>query len=297
MRWIVPVLVASLGTAACGGPDVPTHNGYRSEKATPWKKPKTLSWNEKFEAKAEDDLSYPDQRRAKWYSVDLPRTGELALRLEVLPPDQASEDFDIGFEILDDGFRSLYKSDLEDDEAGETTKLKTFSELPGGRYLIHLYLQGRMDVGEFTLRAAFKAAPTAEVKSDFPSQVAFLDPLPVVPTTDDTPKGAIVKTPPPPTGKKPKTPKGPGTPPPPPPPTTNTTVTARVMGSSVSGGKTVITVGRGTDTGASDGMKAKVKGIPGTYSLYGCNARACKATVDATPDQIKAAGNSVTITP
>lgn len=93
MRRIV--IAACVLLAACGGAQVPVHNGYKSEKAKPWKKPKALAFDDKMEAKAEGDLSYPDMRRAKWFVLDLPANGELAIRLEITPPgDATNEDFD-----------------------------------------------------------------------------------------------------------------------------------------------------------------------------------------------------------
>ena len=63
------VLLATLSLAAYGGTQIPQHNGYKAN-AKPWKKFKTLKFDEKGEAKADGDLSYANYRRAAWYAVD-----------------------------------------------------------------------------------------------------------------------------------------------------------------------------------------------------------------------------------
>ena len=282
--------------AACGGPQVPAHNGYKSEKAKPWKKPKPLVLDDKGEAKAEGDLSYPDMRRAKWFAIDLPSNGELSLKLEITPPGEAvNDDFDLAYEVLDPGFRVIGKSDLEDEDAHEVQKAKTLRDLVPGKYLVHLYLQGRMDTAEYVLRVAFKQTKPADVKSDFPAQVEFVPPLPMVALNDDTPPGMIKKPPP----KGPR--GGGGRPPPPPPPPgkdVKETVTARIVGVSVVSGGVQILIGRGTASKASNGMKAVLKGISGSYEIGSCTETTCRATITgATADQIKAAGGSVVLNP
>lgn len=294
MRWIVPIVVCAF--AACGGVKIPTHSGYKSEKVKPWKKPKNLKLNDKLEAKSDGDLSYPEMRRAKWYAIDVPSHGELDIRLEITPPgDATNEDFDLAMEILDPGFRVIAKSDLDEGDAYELTKTKTLYDLAPGRYLIHLYLQGRLDSADYDLRAAFKASAPAEVKSDFPAQVGFVPALPMVPLDDDTPKGyrpqtqvtKVIRR-----GGGRKTVRPVEAPPP-------ATVSARIIGLSVVSGGTEITLGRGTGSTppATDGMKAKVKGVPGVVTIGNCSERTCKAKVSATPDQITKAGGSVVLSP
>ena len=91
MRWIVSLsIVLGCAVTACGGPQIPTHNGYKPKEAKPWKKPKALKFDDKGEAKAEGDLSYPDMRRARWYELNLPSSGQLTLGLEVTPPGTAT---------------------------------------------------------------------------------------------------------------------------------------------------------------------------------------------------------------
>lgn len=294
MRWIVPAVALAL--AACGGPKVPQHAGYKNLKSKPWKKPKALSFDDKLEAKTDGELSYPEYKRARWFVLDLPRPGELAIRLEITPPgDATNEDFDLGIEILDPGYRVISKSDLEDEDAFELTKTKTLFDLAAGKYYIHLYLQGRMDSADYALRATFKPTAPAEVQSDFPAQVAFVPNLPMVPLNDDTPKSykapttAVVKV-----IRK----KGDKRPPKETPPPAAATITARIINIQVVSGGTQITVGRGTANGAAAGMKGKISGLAtGAFTLDTCNERTCQAVVRVTPDQIKGSGNSVVLSP
>src|SRR5262245_52016232 len=258
MRRVVLILGVA-ATAACGGPQVPAHNGYKSEKAKPWKKPKPISLDDKGEAKVEGDLSYPDMRRAKWYAVDLPSTGELSLKLEITPPGEAvNDDFDLAYEVLDPGFRVIGKSDLEDEDAHEVQKAKTLLDLAPGKYLIHLYLQGRMDTAEYVLRVTFKATKPNDIKSDFPARVEFPPPLPMVALNDDTPPKYKPQPPRPPRGPRPPSP-----PPGEKKPEKKDAVSARIVGMSVISAGVQILIGRGTASGASDGMKASLKGISG----------------------------------
>ena len=289
------VLPLVMIVAACGGPQIPTHNGYKTEKAKPWKKAKTLKWDDKLEAKAEGDLSYPDMRRAAWFVADVPSHGELDLRVEINPPgDAVNEDFDLGVEVLDPGNRPISKSDLEEGgDAHELNKTKALVDLAPGKYLIHLYLQGRMDTADYILHAAFKQTPAADAKTDFPAQVAYLPALAMVPLNDDTPKtykppvSVVIHT----TKHQPTKLKEP----PPPPPAT--TLGARIIGMAVVSGGTQITIGRGTASDAKAGMKGRINGVStGAFTLAACSDRTCTAVVTATPDQIKGSG-SVTLTP
>lgn len=291
MRRIVLALVV-LG--ACGGTTIPQHSGYKSAKAKPWSKAKAIPFDEKMEAKAEGDLHYGELRRAKWYALEIPSSGELSIKLEATPPGEGTnEDFDLAMEILDPGNRVISKADMEEEDVGELNKTRTLYDLTPGRYLIHIYLQGRLDTADYVVRAAFKRTAAAEVKSDFPSQVAFLSALPMVPLNDDTPPGyqkkavAVVTIK---RGNRPKQDKVVAAPP-------STSKSARIIGLSVTGGGTQITVGLGTDQGAAPGWKAKIAGVQGSFSVSSCNARTCTAVVAATPDQIKAGGGNVTLSP
>jgi hypothetical protein len=292
MRWIVlvPAALAAAALVACGGPKVPMHSGYKTDTAKPWKKPKVLVLDEKSEAKADGELSYRDFRRARWYAIDLPSNGELSLKADITPPGEAvNEDFDLAMEVLDPGFRVISKSDLEESDAGELAKTKTLVDLRPGRYLIHLYLQGRMDTAEYSLRVTFKRTAPAEIKTSFPSEVEFVPPLALVPPKDDTPanyrppttvvRSTVVRRPNKPEPDKPKV----------------QALTARITAIVIVENKTQITIGRGTANGASDGMKGQLKAI--SFTLTGCTENRCKALLGATPDQVRAAGDSVVITP
>jgi hypothetical protein len=139
------------------------------------------------------------------------------------------------------------------------------------------------------LRASFRSTAAAETKSDYPAQVAFTPPLPMVPLEDETPKNYHPPAPPRPTvvshGHRP---------PPPPPPPPAATVTARVIGMAVNGANVQLTLGRGTTTGASNGMKGHLGGV-GDFVLSGCNDRTCSATVKATADQVKNSSGVATL--
>jgi len=280
-----------LFVAACGGPQIPMGNGYKgADKAKPWKHAKTLKWDDKGEAKAEGDLSYPDFRRAAWYMADLTSNGELDLRLEITPPgDATNEDFDLAMEVLDPGNRVIAKSDLEEADAHELNKSKNLVDLPPGHYLVHLYLQGRLDTADYVLKATFKPTAATQGKSDFPSEVAFLPPLPMVPINDDTPKNYK-----PPTSTVVVHTTHHHEPPPPPKEPVAAAVTARIIGVSVNGGNTTITF---AGKGMKAGMQGKVTGQPGiTFVVGACGERACTATVKATPDQVNHA-STVDLTP
>ena len=284
--------------AACGGAQIPMHNGYRADVTKPWLHPKKLKIDDKkAEAKAHGELSYPERRRAVWYAIDLVAPGELDLRVDITPPDESvDEDFDLGFEVYDPAYKVIAKSDADSNDAGELTKTKKLLDLAPGRYLVHLYLESRLDTAEYTLHADFKASGAAvEAKTDFPANVQFVGALPLVPLEDDAPKDyrppttvashAVVHH-----GR------GHRAPPPPPPPPAKT-LSARIIGLSVVSGGTQITVGRGTNNGAAAGMKGKVDGLANaTFTLSACSERTCTATVPATPDQLKSAGG-VVLTP
>jgi hypothetical protein len=293
MRWIVSLsIVLVCAVTACGGPQIPTHNGYKPKDAKPWKKPRALKFDDKGEAKAEGDLSYPDMRRARWFEVTLPSSGQLTLALNSNGPGEGvNEDFDLGMEVLDPSYRVISKSDLEDEDAHNIDKKKTLVELAPGKYLVHLYLQGRMDTADFSLQVAFKPTAAAEMKSNFPAEVLFVPVLPQVPIQDDTPrnyKPVVVEK----HGPRHTRPTPAATPVAP-----VATVSARIINVQIVAGGTQITLGRGTTTGATDGMHGSIRGVPGAFQIGACNERTCTATIKATPDQIKASDNMVTLTP
>ncbi len=288
-------LLVLLALAACGGTQIPQHNGYKAN-AKPWKKFKTLKFDDKGEAKAEGDLSYPGQKRSAWFAVDMPVPGEVDFRIEITPPGDAVNDaFDLGAEVLDAGYRMLVRKDNEEGDAqGDLNKQLAIKDQPPGRYYVHLYLQGRLDTADYILHAVLKGSAPAEMKSDFPAQVAFVPALPMVPATDDTPKNyhppvAVVVV------KKPHKGQTPVAAPPPP---VATTISARIISVAIVSGGTQITVGRGTSSGATSGMKGKITGVAnGSFALGNCNERACTAVLQGvTPDQIKGSGQ-VTLSP
>lgn len=290
MRWIVSLSIVLM---ACGGPQIPTHNGYKPKEAKPWKKPKTLKFDDKQEAKADGDVSYPDMRRARWFQVDLPANGQLTLMLEITPPgDAVNDDFDLGMEVFDPSYHVISKSDLEDEDAHELTKKKTLVDLAPGKYLIHVYLEGRMDTADFVLHASFKSTAAAEAKTNFPADVLFVPTLAMVPLQDDTPRNykppttVVSKVIRKPHVKEPAKVEAPPV----------ATVSARIVGIQVVAGGTLITLGRGKASGATDGMRGKLSGV-GEFSIGNCNDHTCSATVKATPDQIKSASGTVTLSP
>jgi hypothetical protein len=289
------VTLVLLIVAACGGAQIPMGNGYKGgDKAKPWKKAKNLKWDDKLEAKAEGDLSYADARRAAWYIANLPQNGELDLRLEITPGDNVGDDFDLAIEIMDSGYRVIAKSDQEEGDAGNLTKQKSLMDLEPGKYYIHIYLQGRLDSADYILKATFKPSAATQGKTDFPAEVAFLPPLPMVPINDDAPKNfkpatptVVVHT-----SHHPHEPKKPD------PVPQGETYSARIIGVSVVSGGTQITVGRGTATHARSGMPGKINGLAGvSFTLGNCSERACTATIQATPDQVNHSAGSVLLGP
>jgi hypothetical protein len=273
--------------AACGA-QIPMHSGYRSDKAKPWKKAKILKWDGNGEAKYEGDLSYPAMRRAAWFQADLPGSGELAVRVEVTPPgDGTNDNFDLGVEVLDPGNHPLVRKDLDEgDQQGEPAKTISLPELPSGRYLIHLYLQARLDTADYTLKVSFKPGTAATGHGDFPARVAFLPPMPMVPLQDDTPKSyrapvTVVAHPSP---KHPRQPVNKDDTPAP------TKISTRIIDIAVVAGGTQITIPRGTANGAQAGMQGQVLGVAnGGFTLAACNEHSCTAVVKATPEQLKSA--------
>lgn len=295
MRWIVslPVaLTAMLG--ACGGPQIPAHNGYKPKEAQPWKKAKALKFDDKFEAKTEGDVSYPDMRRARWFQLTLPSNGQLTVALEITPPgDAVNDEFDLAMEVLDPSNRVISKSGIDDEDAHELTKKKTLVDLAPGKYLVHLFLQGRTDAADFVLRAAFKPTAANDTgRSNFPAEVLFVPMLPVVPLQDDTPRNFKPQTATVTVTRKPAATK------PAPAATTAAPLSARIIAIQVVPEGTRITIGRGTAFDAHDGMQVHLAGIPEAFPIGNCTERTCTAVIrHATPDQVKGANGAVTLTP
>ena len=207
----------ALGGVGCGGKQVPQHSGYKGKKPTPWTKAKAIELDEELKAKVSGELDYGTYKRAKWFSLTPPGPGSVALDFEFVPGGDA--EIDVAFEVLDPNNKVIVRADAEAEDTTEQKKQRSF-EVEDGTYLIHVYLEGRMDAADFELKATFTRGELAW-KSDFPNQVPYPDELPAVPPFDDTPASA----PQPKCGVpgKPKCPKRcgtPGAPPcrPPPPP-------------------------------------------------------------------------------
>lgn len=314
-HWLetrLPVLIATVFAAscltACGGVDVPLHDGYRSKKSKPWKKPKMLEFDEDFEAEKDGELSYLKRRRASWFAVDLPADGEVEVRIDVSPLGLAAEaaefeddedPFDVAFEVYDENFRLLERADRDADDAGDRQRSRTVAKLLKGRYLIHIFLQRRLDEAEFNLRVKYNRA-AVELETDFPVQVAFVEPLPVVPIVDDAPEGKKrcrgkkcgKKRPR--NGKKPDkgskndnggaqdVPAG--------------AISAKIIGvRQASNGGTHITINVGSGRQVERGWKGQVvtskgKAIPGgRFKIKKVQARTSTATVEASPDSVSGA--------
>jgi hypothetical protein len=190
-RMILAAGLVAAAIAACGGPDVPMHNGYKSPKARPWHNPTVLQLDDSLEAEVDDAVSYPKRQRARWYAVDLASPGKLdvTLTLQLLSDDR---DVDLAFEVMDEGYHIVAKADRDDDDAGEEQKQRTVDRLSPGRYYIHVYCQRRLDQGDFTLELAYHLDQKVN-PSNFPASVAFVGALPDVPLKDDSP--APVATP------------------------------------------------------------------------------------------------------
>jgi hypothetical protein len=289
---IIAIAWMGLGLSACG-PSIPGHNGYKSAKASPWRNPKVVKLDDNREGKADGELDYPSQKRAKWYAVDLPTAGDLQVTVEANPSND-NGDFDLGMEIVGPGNRVMAKADLEDEDAHELTKTRSVAGLDAGRVLIHLFLQGRLDNSDFELKVKFSSKVT-EVASDFPAQVAYLPSLALVPVIDDTPEGYIKK----PTGKRPTgvvkrptTPKEPKEVEAP-----KTKVTAKVLRATMSDKSTSLVLSAGSDDGVAEGWRGVVSGVKGiSFTVRNVTQRTCKAVLEGvTAEQVT--GHSVTLSP
>ncbi|MCB9561050.1 MAG: PPC domain-containing protein [Kofleriaceae bacterium] len=286
--------------AACG-PKIPTHNGYKTK--SPWKDPKVIVLDDQNSGHVESSLNYAAYKRAKWMAVDLPEDGDLEVKLDitditgVAPPSEGDDEddfedpaIDLALEILDSNWNVITKSDASDDDAGAEKKTRSLLALSPGRYYIHVYLEGRQDTAEFEVSVKFTPVPK-DPTSTFPSEVAFLPNLPIVPLHDDTPVVAKVEKKPPRHGGGHKTTNTKKPPPDPEPPSGTGPVSANIINVSVSGGGTQITINRGTDAGLADGRRGAVVGIKnGGFTLKNCTARTCKAEVKATVDEVNRSG-------
>lgn len=279
--WFVTAAV--LGAAACGGVDVPQHTGYKGKNPEPWKKPKELKLTEKdgrYTGKLEDSLDYATFKRARWYRVTLPGPGKLDLELEIIPNNDA-EEMDVAFEVLSPTFDVLAKSDADSDDANEQKKTKSLPDLEEGAYLVHVFLQGRMDAADIELKANFTRGE-AVWKSDFPNQVAFVGELAAIPPFDDTPqKAPPPRKPPPRTGPRPPKPE----PEAPVDPSAPKPVAASITNVEPAGSGARITIGAGTNAGVADGWRGSINGVKGSsFVVSGCGPVTCQATVKVSAD-------------
>jgi hypothetical protein len=296
LSWLVGV--AMVATAACGGTPIPDHDGYRGT-ATGWKRPTPLVLDEDLEAEDDTELSYPERRRSRWYEVTLPQDGSLTLQVSYTPLSGESEaddglefeeedesdeiPFDVAFELYDENYRRLLRADYEDDDAGERKRNRVVSNLPKGRYLIHLYVHRRLDRAECTLFVQLKPG-VADVETDFPRQVAFVPALPVVPLFDDAPPPRKRTRGSRPRSNKPEDDdKSAGS------------LAGRIIGVRGSAGGTTITINRGKSHGVATGWKGEVvhesgKAIPnGTFTITEVKDTRSTATVKATADSVNEA--------
>lgn len=285
LAW--PVALAAV-LAACGGTDVPTHNGYKSPKATPWRKPTVLLLDDQGEAEVDDSVSYPKRLRARWFAVDIPTGGQLEVQMQTEP--QGDREVDLAFEVLNEGYEVLVRADRDEEDAGEETKTRALKLLPPGRYYIHVYAQRRRDEADFTVGVTFRPGQSARAQSNFPASVAFVGSLPDVPAVDDAPapapvphrcKGAKCKKPPPPP------PHEDNTPPP-------KAVRARVAGIvSESSGGTQIRIDRGSAQGVAVGWKGSVESRDGK-AITGGSFEVSRVTAAESFGTVRAPAKSVT---
>jgi hypothetical protein len=274
---------ALLVLAACGGADFPSHNGYGSKKAKPWRKPIVVALDARGEAEVDDVVSYPRKQRARWFAVDLPGSGELDVDLSVTPI--SDRRLDLAFEVLDEGYRMLVRADREEDDAGEDEKRRTLYELPPGRYYVHVWAQGRTDEADFTMNLRYRPAVVAS-DSGFPGTVAFVGQLAEVPSSDDSPAAVVVK----PRCKGKDCTKKPA-----PEPAVDRSLRARIAGITTSGTSTAIKIDRGASEGVAVGWRGEVitrdgKAIPGgRFEVSRVSQRESFATVKASSDAVTAA--------
>jgi hypothetical protein len=320
MRLRFLIARAALCTAAlsctsavigCGGPRVPAHDGYRERWVAGWKKPTVLKFDEDYEAEIDGELSYPRRQRTRWFAVELPDDGKLEVQLMAAPlglqPGETElvdmdDPFDVGMELYDRSYRVLARADRDDEDVGERRKNRTVEEVRRGRYLIHLFLQRRLDEAEFTLRVKLDRG-SMEAETDFPKAVAFVDALPVIPAFDDSPessrprcRGSKCGKPASKPARKPKDEK------------TTPTASTPAAGSmkvrivvvrGVSSGGTEITLNRGSSQGVAAGWKGKVvtkSGAAldgGSFTIVSVKTTTSRARVNLSQDAVKQAGNAI----
>lgn len=285
MMRLVWALALWVAISACGGPDVPAHSGYKSPKATPWRKPTVLVLDDQGEAEVDDSVSYPKRQRARWFAVDMPAAGELEVQVQVAAL-SSDREVDLAFEVLNEGYEVLARADRDEEDAGEEQKIRSLKKLPAGRYYVHVYAQRRLDEADFTLGVTWRPGVAPREASNFPRSVAFIGALPDVPAVDDAPAG-------PPPRKPCKGSKCKKRPPPEEPEPQVKALRARVAGIvSSSAGGTQIRIDRGSQQGVAVGWKGTVetkdgKGIPGgSFEVSRVTAAESFGTVKATADAV-----------
>lgn len=307
-RTIMAVL---LGLVTACGASIPEHDGYRTTKSEGWQTPSKLEFDEDGEADVDAELSYPKRQRARWFVLNLPRAGEIDISLQYAPLGEVANEldeedpFDLAFEVYDENFRVLTRADQQEDDAGERKKRRTLYELPRGKYYIHVYLQRRLDEVEYSFRLQFKRADVDIASTDFPKNVAFVDPLARIPETDDAPRpeprcrGSKCG--------KPSTPRRDPDRQPEQPAANEGSVVAvpagglrgRIIGVRAGSGGTRITINRGTAHGVAKGWRGRIvtkdsKSIPnGSFTIDVVKAQECQATVNTTPDTATSAANAI----
>jgi hypothetical protein len=282
------LLAIALTAPACGGADVPAHNGYRSPKARPWRSPTVLQLDDSLETEVDDSVSYPKQQRARWYAVDLPGSGELEVSVTIAELSD-DRDVDVAMEVLDEGYRVIAKADREEEDSGEDQKIRKVPGLAAGRYYIHVYAPRRLDAADYTLQAVFRPR-VSNAPSDFPARVAFISALPDVPLQDDAPPAAPVVKKCKGSKCKKRVPKVVDDSQPPP-----KSVRARIAGIVESGKGVQIRINQGTNQGIEVGWKGTVvsrdgKPIPGgSFEISKVSAGESFGTVRASADSITSA--------
>lgn len=285
--WLLALACAGVvGLVGCAGKQVPQHTGYKGKKPTPWTKAKAIEWDDEFQAKVEGELDYGEYKRARWFTVTLPGPGTVQFDLESVPAGEA--EIDVALEVLDPNNKVIARADMDAEDVNEQKKQRKLPDLAEGTYLVHVYLQDRTAAAEFELKLKFTRG-TAVWKSDFPNQVSFLSELPTVPPVDDTPAAPVKVV------KKPGKPRRiPTAPTPTPTATGKQPVLADITDVQPDPNGSKIVIGGGTSDGLENGMRGSVTGVKGgNFTLTGCNANRCLATVKAAVDDVRGSGTVI----
>ena len=108
---------------------------------------------------------------SKWFRVDLPGDGSLrvTLRVSEMAPASASHvkdsrrPFDIAAAVYDNDFEELARVDEKDGRARKRSH--TFSDLRGGRYYIHLFVQNNLTRASYEVELTYRPASPAKSAS------------------------------------------------------------------------------------------------------------------------------------